>query len=235
MLMVVDQLPWLGNRELSCLLLFTCNNVVSVWRIFLFLWVLETGYVILLWHSLSLPYNYFVSDLVGNPLERFCHAAFLHSKFQFPVCVFPDWKHLGPVVKSIVSLTTSLRRPLVNFMQTIVSNMLYFCWKNVRIFCSKKLSHFFNKKLQRICGICSQNFNKTLTDDIVNFTQPDPDRYSEVAATIIMIPSLKKDRSVQTVQTLIRLLLEKQSDQDLHLHLHLLDKSSYGLASLFEF
>ena len=34
--------------------------MVSVWRGFLFLWVLGMGYVILLWHSLSLPYNYFV-------------------------------------------------------------------------------------------------------------------------------------------------------------------------------
>ena len=57
---VVDQLPRLGKRELICLLLFTCNYVVSVWRGFLFLWVLGMGYVILLWHSLSLPYNYFV-------------------------------------------------------------------------------------------------------------------------------------------------------------------------------
>ena len=29
----------LGKRELICLLLFTCNYVVSVWRGFLFLWV----------------------------------------------------------------------------------------------------------------------------------------------------------------------------------------------------
>ena len=34
--------------ELICLLLFTCNYVVSVWRGFLFLWVLGMGYVILL-------------------------------------------------------------------------------------------------------------------------------------------------------------------------------------------
>ena len=34
--------------------------MVSVWRGFLFLWVLGMGYVILLWHSLSLPYNYFL-------------------------------------------------------------------------------------------------------------------------------------------------------------------------------
>ena len=57
---VVGQLPRLGKRELICLLLFTCNYVVSVWRGFFFLWVLGMGYVISLWHSLSLPYNYFV-------------------------------------------------------------------------------------------------------------------------------------------------------------------------------
>ena len=39
--------------------IFSCNYVVSVWKGFLFLWVLGMGYVILLWHSLSLPYNYF--------------------------------------------------------------------------------------------------------------------------------------------------------------------------------
>ena len=54
----MDQLPRLGKRELICLLLFTCNYVVFGWRGFLFLWVLWMGYVILLWHSLSLPYNY---------------------------------------------------------------------------------------------------------------------------------------------------------------------------------
>ena len=55
----MDQLPRLGKRELICLLLFTCNYVVSVGRGSLFLWMLGMGYVILLWHSLSLPYNYF--------------------------------------------------------------------------------------------------------------------------------------------------------------------------------
>ena len=37
---------------------FLPNYVVSAWRGFLFLWVLGMGYVILLWHSLSLPYSY---------------------------------------------------------------------------------------------------------------------------------------------------------------------------------
>ena len=57
----MDQLPRLGKRELICLLLFTCNYVVSVWRGFLFLWVIGMGNDMLLWHSLSLPYNYFVA------------------------------------------------------------------------------------------------------------------------------------------------------------------------------
>ena len=50
------------ERELICLLLFTCNYVASVRRGFLFLWVLDMGYVILLWYSLSLPYYYFALE-----------------------------------------------------------------------------------------------------------------------------------------------------------------------------
>ena len=46
------------------------------------------------------------------------------------------------------------------------------------------------------------------------------------------------DRSWQTVQTQIRLLLEEQSDQGLHcllFHLHLFDEIHLDLGSLFEF
>ena len=60
----MDQLPQLGKRELISLLLFTCNYVVSVRRDFLFLCVLGMGYVILLWHSLSLQYNYFFKQRI---------------------------------------------------------------------------------------------------------------------------------------------------------------------------
>ena len=48
-----------GKREQICLLSLTCNYVVSVRRGFLFLLVLGMGCVILLWHSLGLPYYYF--------------------------------------------------------------------------------------------------------------------------------------------------------------------------------
>ena len=72
----MDQLPRLGKRELICLLLLTCNYVVSVWRGFLFLWMLGMGYVILLWHSLSLPYNYLGSDYAPTLKKLVAHIAF---------------------------------------------------------------------------------------------------------------------------------------------------------------
>ena len=56
---VSGSLTSVGEDELICLLLFTCNYMVSVRRGFLFFWVLGMGYVILLWHSLSLPFNSF--------------------------------------------------------------------------------------------------------------------------------------------------------------------------------
>ena len=56
---VVDQLPWLEEREIIFLLSFTCNYVVSVRKGFLFLLVLEMGCVVLLWYSLGLPYILF--------------------------------------------------------------------------------------------------------------------------------------------------------------------------------
>ena len=52
-------LGWGRLGELIYLLSFTCNYVVSVRIGFLFLLVLGMGCVILLWHSQSIPYNYF--------------------------------------------------------------------------------------------------------------------------------------------------------------------------------
>ena len=79
----MDQLPRLGKRELICLLLFTCNYVVSVWRGFLFLWVLGMGYVILLWHSLSLQYNYCENRLsVQKPVSRKTHTTLYQICFS---------------------------------------------------------------------------------------------------------------------------------------------------------
>ena len=90
----MDQLPRLGKRELICLLLFTCNYVVSVLRGFLFLWVLGMGYVILLWHSLSLPYNYFTkyrfTTTICLPVENLIYSFIENAR---PICIMPTVKH----------------------------------------------------------------------------------------------------------------------------------------------
>ena len=52
----------------------------------------------------------------------------------------------GPVVQSIVSLTTLLRRQFVKYMPTTLSNPLLFFVENVRIFCTAKDSHIFPTK-----------------------------------------------------------------------------------------
>ena len=85
----MDQLPRLVKRELTCLLLVTCNYVVSVWRGFLFLWVLGMGYVILLWHSLGLLYNYFAYDLVYRYRIQI-YAVTLERKFVKCETAFSD-------------------------------------------------------------------------------------------------------------------------------------------------
>ena len=70
-------------------MLFTCNYVVSVLRGFLFLWVLGMGYVILLWHSLGLPYNYYavvekVSQVGAGPASDHWGRAWGIEGFLYP-------------------------------------------------------------------------------------------------------------------------------------------------------
>ena len=61
--------------------------------------------------------------------------------------------------------------------------------------------------------------------------------YHNVYHTVMTL-SFQTDRTWQTVQTQIRLLLEEQSDQGLHcllFHLYLFDEIPKGLASFLEF
>ena len=99
----MDQLPRLGKRELIRLLLFTCNYVVFVWRGFLFLWVLGMGYVILLWHSLSLPYNYFggYKTLGHNHARLFTHSLTLTLTHLFQIFV----KRLDYLTEMVVEVS----------------------------------------------------------------------------------------------------------------------------------
>ena len=93
-----------GEERAICPLLFTCNYVVSVWRGLLFLWVLGMGYVILLWHSLSLPYNYVLLAKVCSHVDDFnarnkCLTAkllkhgYMYHKFRKAFSKFYRWHH----------------------------------------------------------------------------------------------------------------------------------------------
>ena len=82
-------------------------------------------------------------------------------------------KEQGPVVQSIVSLTSSL-----SVYDFITKNTYIFGWKKweklLHCFC-KSFSHFFNKKYWHIGDINVWNFNEMLTNAVVSFEQPDPE------------------------------------------------------------
>ena len=83
-----------------------------------------------------------------------------------------SFKIQGPVVQSIVSLTSSLR--VISL--TVLADSIY----NILIFFAEKMwvafaLTFFSKKFQYICVSRDVNFNKSLTNDIISFEQLGPD------------------------------------------------------------
>ena len=76
----------------------------------------------------------------------------------------------GPVVQSVVSLTSSLRVISLTVLADSIYNILIFFAKNA------KATHiFFSKKFQHICVSLDVKFNESLTNDIVSFEQLGPD------------------------------------------------------------
>ena len=73
------------------LLSFTCSYEVSVRRSFLFLLMLWIGCVILLWHSLSLLYNYSVRSQGNTNMTSFIKFILLISLSVF---VFVHCHHI---------------------------------------------------------------------------------------------------------------------------------------------
>ena len=76
----------------------------------------------------------------------------------------------GPVVQSVVSLSSSLRVISLTVLADSIYNILIF-------FAEKMYSHFFSKKFQHICVLLDVNFNEWLTKDVVSFEQLGPDHY----------------------------------------------------------
>ena len=64
----------------------------------------------------------------------------------------------GPVVQSVISLTSSLRVILLTVLADSIYNILT----------------FFSKKFQHICVSLNVNFNESLTNDVVSFEQLGP-------------------------------------------------------------
>ena len=84
----------------------------------------------------------------------------------------------GPVVQSIVSLTTSLRRQLVKYMPTaLLKTLIFFVEKKCENILHAKGSHIFSNKNITAYLKCMEikRFNETLTNVVVNFEQPAPD------------------------------------------------------------
>ena len=68
----------------------------------------------------------------------------------------------GPVVQSIVSLTSSLVVKILIVLVSTISNSQAFLLKKC-----KSYSHFFSKNISICAKFDDQNFNDTLTNDIV--------------------------------------------------------------------
>ena len=80
---------------------------------------------------------------------------------------------LGPVVQSVVSLTSSLVVKMLTVLVSTISNSHVFLLKKCEM--QKLLTFFFRKNIS-IYGIFNdQSFNDTLTNNIVSFEQLGPD------------------------------------------------------------
>ena len=89
------------------------------------------------------------------------------------MCIYKYWltawksnPDQGPVVQSIVSLTSSLR--VISL--TVLADSIY----NILIFFAEKMWVAFSKKFQYICVSLDVNFNDSLTNGIVSFEQLGP-------------------------------------------------------------
>ena len=81
----------------------------------------------------------------------------------------------GPVVQSVISLTSLLRVQMLTVLVSKISNSQVFLLKNVSSFCKcKSNSHFLSKNISIYAIFNDQNFNGMLPNDIVSFKQLGP-------------------------------------------------------------
>ena len=81
----------------------------------------------------------------------------------------------GPVVQSVVSITTSLRVISLTVLADPIHNILIFFAEKMWVAFALQKLLTFSKKLQNICVSLDVNFNESLTNDVVSFEQLGPD------------------------------------------------------------
>ena len=97
------------------------------------------------------------------------------AKRRFGLISLHNLHNLGPVVQSVVSLTSSLRVISLTVLADSVYNILiFFAEKMCVAFVLQKLLTFFSKNFQHICISLNVNFHKSLINDIVKFEQLGP-------------------------------------------------------------
>ena len=78
--------------------------------------------------------------------------------------------NLGPVVQSVVSLTSSLRVISLTVLADSIYNILKFVAEKLWVaFALQKLLIFFQQNIQHICISLDINFNESLTNDVGSF------------------------------------------------------------------
>ena len=96
-----------------------------------------------------------------------------------------NWDNQGPVVQSIVSLTSSLRGQLFKYFTLYNQIHWYFFVEKMRVvFALEKLLTFFQQKYWRISDLNVWNFNKTLTNDVKSDSNKSPIKISNKALRI---------------------------------------------------
>ena len=107
-------------------------------------------------------------------------AASDQGQHCFPL-VQQYFKHQGPVVQSVLSLTSSLRVISLTVLADSIYNILIFFAEKMWVaFALQKLLTFFRqKKFQHICILIDVNFNESLTNDVVSFEQLGPGSWTD--------------------------------------------------------
>ena len=84
----------------------------------------------------------------------------------------------GPVVQSLVSLTSSLLVKMLTAPVSTEYNSQVFLLKKCEM---QKLLTFFQQKYRVYAILNDQSFNDTLTNDVVSFEQLGPGRYGNLS------------------------------------------------------